>query len=71
VLRYVLAQEVAAGRCVETPDGGYALDPATFPRDALAGLRWLSSLRPTDADRRRAAPTEVEVADLTLSEDAA
>jgi hypothetical protein len=62
----VLAQEVAAGRCVRTADGGYALDVACFSRDALAGLRWLSGVRPDADDQRRAAPTEVEGADLAL-----
>jgi hypothetical protein len=62
----VLAQEVAAGRVAWTADGGYALDLACFSPDALAGLRWLSGARPRDDDRRRAAPTEVEGADLAL-----
>jgi hypothetical protein len=48
LLRFVLAQEIAVGRVAWTADGRYALDPATFPRDVLAGLRALSAFRSTD-----------------------
>jgi hypothetical protein len=76
----VLAQEVAAGRVAWTADGGYALDPACFSPDALAGLRWLSGARPEAADDR---PTPIDAgvtathgvsrseSGLAISEDAA
>jgi hypothetical protein len=48
LLRFVLAQEITVGRVAWTADGRYALDPACFHRDVLAGLRALSAFRPTD-----------------------
>ena len=58
----MLAQEVAAGRVVETPDGGYALVVTCSSPDAISGLRWLSGARPSDVDGDRVKPQPEQVA---------
>jgi len=61
-LRRVLAEEIVLGRVRLARDGGYALIVSSLPRDVLAAVAGLSTLRPTGDDRPT--PVGIDVAEL-------